>query len=575
MNRLYEFSKYSIKATNQDVFVDSQARERAPYEGDLLVNSNTSYAVNSNYSLARHSNEWLIDNPTWPNDYSLFSVEMAYWDYIYTGNTDSIRENYEALKKKLTTKVENEDGPTGLIRPTGGQAGNTALIDWPTSERDGYQESYYDVVINAEYIGIYRDMATICDALGKTVDAEAYRAKADKLQASLIKFAYDKENGCFYDSVDWGEHPATKHSSTHATAYALAYGVFDSQEMADEMCNFVYNKCKDEFKGSVYVTYFILKGLYVGNHGEMAQKLMTNPKVGTDVKTFASLLDNLHCTITPEAWGHKHKGNMTLSHPWGASPGCSIVQGMFGILPLKAGFEEFSIKLQPGGIPSADIKAPTVKGPVSVTYINGGETELRQNKLQAEVTIPANSRAVISLPAYEIETPYLIVDGVKTEAEYDGMYLSVTLGSGRHTVSVSEDTIDFEKYFNLSVQADKQELPFGGTAQITAGITDYKGGEVTDATVSYLSLAPEILTVSKDGLVRGIGAGSAEVEVTAYCKGVTKTEKLSFTVEAEKLTLTGLELVLSTGSTLAAGSSSQAVLQEVYSNGKRKPLLLV
>lgn len=241
------------------------------------INSSTSYAVSENYSLARHSNEWLIDNQTWPNDYRIFSVEMSYLDYMYTGNKDSISEYYTGLKKKLTEEVEYEDSATGLIRANGSQAGNTSLIDWPTSERDGYQGSYYDVVFNAEYVGIYLKMADISTALGKTDDAKYYTEKSEKLKESLLKYAYDKENGCFYDSLA-KDYAATKHSSTHATAYALTYGVFDSQEMADQMCDFVYEKCKDEFKGSVYVTYFILKGLYNGNHGDYAEKLMTNQK---------------------------------------------------------------------------------------------------------------------------------------------------------------------------------------------------------------------------------------------------------------------------------------------------------
>ena len=45
LNREYDMSKYTMKMTNQDLYTDSQARERKAYEGDLLVNSNTSYAV--------------------------------------------------------------------------------------------------------------------------------------------------------------------------------------------------------------------------------------------------------------------------------------------------------------------------------------------------------------------------------------------------------------------------------------------------------------------------------------------------------------------------------------------------
>lgn len=436
LNILYDFCKYTIKATNQDVFVDSQARERAPYEGDLLVNSNTSYSIHSNYSLARHSNEWLIDNPTWPNDYTLFSIEMSYWDFMYTGNSDSIEKYFNALEKKLTTKVVYEDEKTGLIYvDSGGQAGHTALIDWPVGERDGYVESYYDVILNSEYVAMYRYMSQICDYLNKKEESKKYQLKAEKLSKTLIEIAYDKINGCFFDSIS-KDLQATRHSSTHATAYSLSYGIFDSQEMANSMCSFVYEKCKDEFKGSVYVAYFILKGLFVGNRGDLAVKLMTNPRVGKDLKTFVSLLIDLKCTITPEAWGHKHKNNMTLSHPWGAAPGCSIVQGMFGIMPTKSGFDEFSIKLQPSGIPEAKIKAPTVKGPVLVSYKNGSEIDCKENKLEIEVEIPFNSKSVVYVPVHGTELKSLIIDGVVTEAEYEDGFLKAILGSGNHTISL-------------------------------------------------------------------------------------------------------------------------------------------
>ncbi len=156
--------------------------------------------------------------------------------------------------------------------------------------------------------------------------------KADQLKSTLIQYAYDEENGCFYDSLDGNMNP-TKHSSMHATAYALNYGVYTDQDMADRMAKFVYGKCEEQFTGSVYVTYFILNGLYQSGNGDLAERLLTNPKTGDGVKTYANLLDNLNCTITPEAWGPTYKSNMTFSHPWGAAPGCAIVQGCSAFCP--------------------------------------------------------------------------------------------------------------------------------------------------------------------------------------------------------------------------------------------------
>ena len=98
LDDIYNMTKYTIKATNQNLYVDSQSRERGVYEGDCLINAVASYAVHNDYTLARFSNEYLYDNPSWPAEYSLYSIICAWNDYLYTGNIDSIEKNYKKLK---------------------------------------------------------------------------------------------------------------------------------------------------------------------------------------------------------------------------------------------------------------------------------------------------------------------------------------------------------------------------------------------------------------------------------------------------------------------------------------------
>ncbi len=518
LNRLYELSKYTIKATNQDVYVDSQARERAPYEGDLLVNANTSYSVSDNYSLARHSNEWLIDNPTWPNDYSLFIVEMVYLDYLYTGDKESAVAYYDALKKKLTTKVASKDSATGLIQANNSQAGTTALIDWPMSERDGYQGSTYDVVFNSEYVGIYKMMANLATALGKTADAAEYNRLSDQLKASLLKYAYNATDGCFYDSLSSSFTP-TQHCSTHATAYALCYGVYDSQAMADKMASFVYGKCEKQFVGSVYFTYFILKGLYNSGHGDKAEALMTIPTVGTNLKTFATLLDDLQCTITPEAWGIQWKSNMTFSHPWGAAPGCSIVQGMFGINPTSAGFHTFDVKLQPGGVKSAGVVTATVQGKIGVTYT------ATDKAFTAKVNIPANTTARVYLPSTDTAHK-LFVDGTETAATRQGEWLMVTLGSGNYTLVASatapastddSDEQAADKVIAL-IDAIPRPVTLADKQTVEAAAAAY---DALTPTQQLLVTNADLLADAKETLADLIAADRVETQINALPSVIT------------------------------------------------------
>ncbi|GHP14068.1 hypothetical protein YK48G_14930 [Lentilactobacillus fungorum] len=405
LNREYEMSKYTIKATNQDVYVDSQARERRPYEGDLLVNGNTSFVVSSKYSLNRHSLDYLIDNPTWPEDYKLYSIEMAWQDYLYTGNDEFLKKRYTDLTYKLNRGKSDEsfDGASqdfkGSLRNTKGvdnfdeQVGlvtNDGLIDWPIPERDGFVEGQYNTPFNAIFYGAYLTMSKIADVCGHPSDADHYRRRAARIKKELIARLYNPATGRFYDSLN-ADLSVNQHTSHHATAYALCYGVYTNQQMADHMSQFVANDGR--FVGSIYFIYFMLKGLINSGHADEAVKLLINPDDRQDQKTFAAILNTLKATIAPEAWSNHYKPNMTMSHPWGATPGLTIVQGIMGINPTQPGFASFTVKIRPGKLRHLKVETPSARGIIKASFDVAGEQRV------VKVNVPMNTRATVILPA--------------------------------------------------------------------------------------------------------------------------------------------------------------------------------
>lgn len=440
LNREYELSKYSIKATNQDVFVDSQARERRPYEGDLLVNGNTSYVVSSHYSLGRHSLDYLIDNPTWPEDYKLFNVEMAWLDYLYTENDELLHDRYDDLKVKFNRGkgadsfdgaahdfmgtlrngkgIDNFDEQVGLVT-------NDGLIDWPIRERDGFVEGEYNTPFNAIYFGTYRMMSKIAKVTNHPNDVRFYEQRANRIKQQLIDKLYDPQTGRFYDSLN-KDLSVNKHTSHHASAYALCYGVYDGQNMADKISKFVAND--GEFIGSVYFIYFMLKGLIDSGHANDAITLLTNDDNRKDKKTFAAILDQLNATIAPEAWSNAYKPNLTLSHPWGATPGLTIVQGIMGINPIKPGFETFRIKIRPGNLSYLRVTTPSSRGIIKAKY-------KRENRhVQINVDIPMNTEAVIDLEKGSQTVVIQDIDGNQLSGDLSTENRA-TLSSGKYQIS--------------------------------------------------------------------------------------------------------------------------------------------
>jgi len=66
-------------------------------------------ACTDDLTLPRYSHEHLVQHPTWPTEWILFSVLMAWEDYRYTGDPASLAMFYEDLKAKTLI-----DPATGL-----------------------------------------------------------------------------------------------------------------------------------------------------------------------------------------------------------------------------------------------------------------------------------------------------------------------------------------------------------------------------------------------------------------------------------------------------------------------------
>lgn len=461
LNQIYNLTKYSIQATNQDLMVDSQSRERGSYEGDVLINALSSYSFEDDYALARFSNEYLITHRTWPVEYVLLTIHNAWNDYMYTGDRTSLESYYTKLKAqdRLYWNYLNQTYQLLAIPTSAQNTTNAVLVDWPVSEQDGFERKTFNTVMNAVAYSAYADLAKIAEALGKTAEQGQYQGYADTIKKAMIEQLYDSAAGAFVDGMA-ADGTKSGHYSQHATAYALSCGVYDSPEMAEKLA--AYLDSQGEIRMSVYGSYFLLDGLYKAGNGNAAMKMMTS----TGTRSWNHMLNDLKATITTEAWDPANKPNMTWSHPWGSAPASQIVRGMFGIQPLKPGFEEFQIKFQPGDVAGARVEVPTVKGKIAAEY-----TKTDKN-FQAEVTVPANTQTVVYVPLEKTtEQVTLVVDGKSvpvgeagSQAEPEGSFLKIKAGSGMHTIALSygNEMQDPEKKRIAHFTFDDRESGFSG-----------------------------------------------------------------------------------------------------------------
>ncbi len=413
LNDVWDMLKYSIRATGLDVYVDTHARERRNYEGDAYINQLSQYTFERQYAFPRYSMEYLYHRPTWPTEYKQISVMMAWNDYLYTGNADSLRKHYGLLREKTLEEFVNEDFLVEKEKDAGGRYGRD-LVDWPRSLRDGYRFSPFNTVVNAFNYRAVRLLGRIAGVLGEEEDAAYYGELADNLAKAINDHFFDPETGAFRDGK------GIDHHALHASVFPLALEAVRPEHVAPAAGHIAARG----MRCNVYGAQFLLEALYRAGRGDAALSLMN----AVEGNSWGHMMYRLGATIAGECWDPALKPNMSFSHGgWGSAPANNIARGLFGILPLEPGFARFRVKPQPGGLEWARIRKPTIRGPVEVEFADG------EDWFVLTVSIPANTRATVYVPHPADEGTVAYVNGETREGRIaDGYLVFDDVGSGAH-----------------------------------------------------------------------------------------------------------------------------------------------
>jgi hypothetical protein len=423
LNAIWNLCHHTIKATSfAGIFIDGD-RERKPYEADAYIDQLGWYSSTPDVTLPRYSWEYLVDHPTWPTEWILFSVLLAWNDYEYTGDIDGLKEYYADLKAKSLIGLESADGLISTVQPpfppAVGQAIHIGsirdLVDWPKGERDGYEMKPVNTVVNAFHALALLRMSQIAGALGYSDDAAQFAAAAARTTQSLNEELFDPATGLYVD----GE--GSSHSSIHANFFPLAFGLVPP-ERQEEIASYLAGR---GMACSVYGAQFLLDALFDHGHGDEALALMTAP----GDRSWSHMLD-AGATMTWEAWDGKYKPNQDWNHAWGAAPANLIPRKIMGIEPLAPGFAKVLIQPRLTSLKWAQIRVPTVRGSIFVRFENGPGYRL-------EVELPATTTARIGIPFAAPDGPgTVLVDGnpapctvIAKTAFLDGVQ------PGRHTVA--------------------------------------------------------------------------------------------------------------------------------------------
>jgi alpha-L-rhamnosidase len=413
LNAVWDMLKYGIQAAALDVYVDTHSRERRNYEGDAYINQLTHYTFQRQYAFPRYSIEYLHHRPTWPTEYKPQSILMAWNDYLYTGNADSLEQHYAILQTKTLEPFINADFLVEKAENAGDPWGRD-LVDWPPALRDGYRFSTINTVINAFNARAVELLGHIAAVLRKDDDAARYAALAGHLREAINHHLYDPEQGAFRDGKDIDHH------ALHASIMPVALGLA-RQAYLEPVAEHIFAR---GMQCNLYGAQYLLEALYAAHRGDLALARMN----ALEGHSWGHMMYRLGATIATEAWDPALKGNMAFSHPgWGSAPANNIARGLFGIRPLEPGFARFQVKPQPGGLRWARIEIPTIKGGIGVAFIHRADT------VELTVRVPANTCATVHLPRLGKPHDAVEVNGASRDGRLEGDFVVLEgIGSGTH-----------------------------------------------------------------------------------------------------------------------------------------------
>lgn len=396
LNAVWELCRYSIKATSFSGFYVDGDRERIPYEADALINQLCHYATDSRYDVARRTFAYLIDHPTWPTEWSLQMVLIAWYDYLYTGDTQLISQYADDLRAH--TLMALRDSTTGLITTRRGQTREVLgtihrgeplrdIVDWPHSgtlglaegqggEDDGYVYTDFNTVVNAYHYAAVSRLAQMFAAIGRKAEAKELAAYARRFRDTFNRAFLDAERGIYVDGM------GTNHASLHANMFAAVFHLVPEQYRQSVARHIVSRG----MSCSVYGAQFLLDALYDLNQPDAALALLTSQSD----RSWANMLRE-GSTITMEAWGNRWKPNQDWNHAWGAAPANIIPFRLMGVRPLAPGFDVVEIRPQPGSLGEAACQVPTPKGPVTVRLADGRMSVSLPSGMKAKVYLPQQS----------------------------------------------------------------------------------------------------------------------------------------------------------------------------------------
>jgi len=362
MNNIWETSRYTLHLNTREFFLDGIKRDGWVWSGDAYQSFLLNYyvffdeAVNRRTLTALRGKDPVTGHINTIMDYSFFWFLSLYDHYIYTGDIEFIRQNYQKMLALMEFCLGRRNS-SGMME---GLPGDWVFIDWADFEKTGE--------VSAEQMLLYKSLQIISDfskLLGFEEKSYEFASIADKLKQKITDLFWDDSLGGFITTRIDGK--CSSQVTKHANIFAILFGLCDDYQLESIRCKVLLNDSVQKIK-TPYFRFFELASLCELGEQNIVYKDMLDYWGGMldlGATTFWEEYD-------PSLKGAEHYamyGNpyeKSLCHAWGASPIYILGRYFLGVRPLAPGYENFEIKPDLGPLQWIEGTVPTPKGVINV-----------------------------------------------------------------------------------------------------------------------------------------------------------------------------------------------------------------
>ena len=457
VDAVFDLGRHSALFTMQEQFVDTPTREKGPWLGDGANESETAMDAFGETNLTRKDLLEFAQSQArfWPNGAinkiyptALGAQEIpqgtAYypewvWQYwIHSGDRALLSELYPVVVK-VSDFFWNNIGSNGLI---GSIPGPADVPQFPT-----------DTQLNLLADNVFNRVADMAGALGRPAAEVAEQRERAYGLAIAINAHLLLPVGYYTDGLDATGRPVDPNDTLCTcsgaaspqvdNALALQFGVVPPSDITT-VSNYILST---PFSPPVVSAADVLDALRITGRDSDILHILTDPSE----PGWANILAQ-GGTFTWEMWNPQDQDVLTpplasllgngdsRSHGFGSNVLVAIQQTMLGVIPTAPGYASFDVTVPLHALSYASGRVPTPAGSIEVAW---SRPALATQPFKVSVTVPANTKARVSIPATTLDNVRESGRSLSRRAgvrsvSIDGNYAVVEVGAGSYHFTSTE-----------------------------------------------------------------------------------------------------------------------------------------